>query len=186
MSTLIAPTATLVVPLEDLKTQLRYSPADTSQDKILTNKIKAATLWIERYCGISMINKGYRSSFSKWYGSLPIAVYPYQSGIKVIYDTDDQNNKELTADDYEVYETLEIHQVHIKTMPQLKSTALYPVRLEYVAGYGDAADDVPADLVEAVLILASTMDMVRIDTQMALGMVGHIIHTYKTEYARTL
>ena len=58
--------------------------------------------------------------------------------------------------------------------------------MEYVSGYGDAADDVPADLVEAVLILASTMDMVRIDTHMALGMVGHIIHTYKTEYARTL
>lgn len=191
MYKVITPPAAEPVTLSELKAQTRYDSDDTSQDTILTTKLIAARSWIEGYLGIAMIHQTIELRYPCFTrsGIMPLEVTPIAGSLVVKYIAHgDTSLTTMDGADYELEDYSSPPTVHIYTIPELNLTKAMPVRMTYQAGYGDSAADVPAPLREAILILASTMEVERTAgtgyNKLAPTLVGHLIHQYKNEYAR--
>ena len=174
------------VSLDLMKAHARYEALDTSQDTILGIKIAAARSWIERYCQIAMINQTVTMKLSGWSGGeILLECTPYASGLTIKYfDTNDEEQT-LSESLRDINDYTAPPKVGIYDLPGLSTKRSSPITVTYVAGFGADVDSVPPELREAILILATSSDVTRtIDAGTALGLVGHLIHTYKNEYAK--
>ena len=172
------------ISIEDLKIQARYSLTDTSQDTLFTRKIKAARTWIERYCRIAMISQSVEQKYSFFPSCIPLECTSYLDTLVITYKDKNDADQTLASSEYEIVSQGDMTYVYmIGTMPAIAAKRIYPITVTYNAGFGDAATDVPADLQEAVLILATKMEADRVDPDAAIGLIGHLIHTYKNQYA---
>lgn len=180
------PPAVEPVSLELMKAHARYEIADTSQDLVLPIKITAARRWIEKYCHIAMINQTITTKLSGWSnGVVLLECTPYASDLVVKYYDVEDTEQTLDPALRDINDYTAPPRVGIYDRPELSDTKAMPITITYVAGFGADADSVPAELREAILILATSSDVNRtIDTDSALGLVGHLIHPYKNEYAK--
>lgn len=153
------------VSVDDLKAQARIVHSD--DDALLLGYIKVATRQVERYVQRSLLSqtwKLYLDAFPKGLNELgclvdkPIRLLkPPVISVEHIYYTDTDGDEQefedfqekltgaspLVAPDYQM------------SWPQTRDV-FNAVRVEYTAGYGAAATDVPEDIIQAVKLLATT------------------------------
>lgn len=135
----------LVEPISVLeaKTFLRIDGDD--EDALLTDMIAAARLAAEEQTGKSLITQSWQIAFDS--SPPPVVQLPFapiQSVTSVI--TLDEAGDETVISPSHYY---------LNALEELVFNAIpmgHMVRIRYVAGYGDAASDVPTDMAQAMLL----------------------------------
>jgi uncharacterized phiE125 gp8 family phage protein len=161
MKELVTAPAELAVSLDDVKAQIRMETSFTAQDTMLTGYINAAIAFVEGICGRKLINQ-------TWLLSLEPVVYPpitvmlpfahAQSITSVVWKNQDGDEETIDADDYELIKVtddrtaLRFADGFGFSEPGYHSN---PLSVTFVTGYGDTADDIPADIRLALLLAVS-------------------------------
>ena len=184
---LVTPPAAEIVSLDDAKVHLRVDGTD--DDDLITMLEAAAEAHLDGYSGVlgrCLIDQVWRQDFVgfDWCLRLP---FPDVSAIGSVkyYDTD---NVQQTIDsaNYQLLEDERSSFVQFTSTFSWPSTYYRPdpVSVQFTAGYGAAADDVPAAIRAAILLtighLYANREAVGDNTQMALPLgVDALITPYR-------
>jgi uncharacterized phiE125 gp8 family phage protein len=164
------------LPIEAFKAHLRLGTGfsdDAVQDVVLASFLRAALAAIEARSGRSILERSFSWTLTAWRDRsrqiLPIAEV---SSVQII-KFKDQAGDETTLSDTDYRLTLDSNR------PCLVSTSgwfpVVPARgsvvIQFVAGFGPDWQDVPADMAQAVLLLASHYYEYRSDSSVDIGTV---------------
>lgn len=152
---LLAGPATEPVTLAEAKAFLRVDGSD--EDSFISTLITAARLHTESVSSRAMISQSWRVVRDRWPPDrrvrLPVAPLRSLSAIRA-YDTDG-NATVLTLAEFQPETGVSPASLFVPAlvsgMPAIRDHA--GLEIDYVAGYGDAPEDVPQDLRHAVLTL---------------------------------
>ena len=149
-----------VLPLERFKAHLRLGTAlgETEvQDEILLGFLRAAMAAVEARCGKVLVTRSFTLCLSRWHDRegqvLPVAPVNAIEAVRMI--TGAGVETELPLANFRLEQDSQ--------RPRLRPTTLVlpmiptggSVQVRFTAGYGDAWQALPADLTQAVLLLAS-------------------------------
>lgn len=140
--------AALAVTLEAAKQTLRIDDSDTSLDVVITLQIKAITRDAEHALGRSLISQGWRLSLDAFPDALRLDHPPIVSVSSVSYFDTNNQLQTLYPADYvldKVSEPGYLVPAQGRAWPET-ADRVHAVTVNYVAGYGAAADDVPAEI----------------------------------------
>lgn len=168
----IAPPTSSVATVAELRDQARIDATD--EDTLLTRKIAEATAFLDGFdgaLGACLLTQRWRQSFRCFSHRMLLPLGPVQSIEAVRYFDADEAEQTLDSGAYRLQRS------HLGHYVEIASTASLPgvydrddaVSIEYRAGRGDSAADLPADLVGAVLSLATHLYEHR-----SVGVVGTI------------
>ena len=182
----VAPQTTLL-SVEDIKVNNRVT--HTAEDALLGAIAKSADAFIQTYTGQALMTQTIRHAFVGWAEQMRIKKGPLQSIASITYVDENGATQVLPTTDY-VVENPDDSFVVIRwasdaTWPNLDTSSLYPVTINGVYGYSDAAS-VPADIVQAARWMAGHMYQQReaevtgsISNQLELGvsslLLPHVI-----------
>lgn len=158
---LLTAPATEPVTLAEVKTRLRID--DATDDAGVSRLIAAATGHAQNITRRAFVTQKWALILDRFpCGSISLPLPPLQSVEEISYVDADGATQVLAPADYLVDPAGMIGMVHTAYGKQWPATRAQPmaVRLEFTAGYGDA-DDVPADLVSALLLLVAHWDQNR-------------------------
>ena len=155
----VSPVATGLLPLADLKDHLRLPdgfPDDGSFDTRLEQSVRAAMATAEARTGKALYRRQFRWGFEDWNGcervSMPVAPLISLDGVSVLHA--DGSVSAMNVSDFST--VVDIHRPSLLPkgahFPTLSTGAM--VEVLFTAGFATAWAEVPADLREAVLILA--------------------------------
>ncbi len=132
------------VSLSQAKTFLRIDGSD--EDALIADLIKTARIVAEQECAKSFITQSWRISYNH---TAPARVAlpngPVQSVSSVSIVDDDGGASVIDAGSYHL-------DASGMTLVLELGLSGHRIEIEYVAGYGDAAGDVPGDLIQAMLL----------------------------------
>ncbi len=151
ISYLLAGPAEEPVSLADAKAFLRVD--DTAEDGLITTLCSAARLHVESVTGRAMLFQSWRLVLDGWptERSIPLPVGPVESLTAVTaFDLDDEPH-ELDLDQFSVQAGRLMLPRSIDGAPALRERL--GLEIDYVAGHGEDAAAVPADLKQACLTL---------------------------------
>jgi len=154
--TVVTPPAADVVSLEEIYDHLRLIDTDDTgfpEDALLSTLRGAAVEKIEVETGLALIDRTLQVTYDCFARRLVLPISPAVSIESVAYLDSDGAEQTLTASDFALVDRIEdpgIIPGYGKTWP---STWDFPgsVTVQYVAGFGAAADNVPDALRVAVL-----------------------------------
>lgn len=175
------------IPVRDFADHLRLGTGfadDGSQDALLEGYLRAAMAAIEGRIGKALLSRDFSWDVTRWYApgrqGLPLA--PVSSVSEVVIVTSQGSETVITASTYSLQADL--------FRPALVATALphIPVngvaRITFTAGFGTSWTSVPADLAQAVFLLAASNYEARAESygskgSMPFGVLS-LIERYKT------
>ncbi len=151
---LVVPPAAPTVTLEQARAHLKVD--GTEEDALITDLVQAATRRVEFECSLALITQRWRYFRDCWprSGVLEIPIHPVRSVISV---------KALTPSGLITVDPA-YYEVDMASRPaRLRASPGFPplaegfnvVEVLLEAGFGDAPDDVPADLRQAILLLTA-------------------------------
>lgn len=181
-SELVTAPAAEPVTVDELKEHLRIPAGDTSEDGVLGDMIAEAREEIEQAAGMALITQTWRLAIDQWPSGhqswwdgvrqghmnqihgpesashLTLPRYPLLSVSSVkTYDDDDAETVVVIADVFNVDTISRPGRMTLKggaTWPSAMRSS-NAILIEYTAGYGPDATDVPAPLRRAVKVMAS-------------------------------
>lgn len=128
---------------------------DTAEDGLIATLIAAARIHLEGVTGRALIAQTWRLVLDCWPAGeavrLPVAPLLGLTAVTA-YDAEDASS-ELDLDQFQTTPSAILLPATIEGMPALR--ARQGIEIDYVAGYGDEAADVPADLRQAQLTLVA-------------------------------
>lgn len=135
----------------------------TAEDDLLTLLIGAAREHVESFLGRALITQTWDAYFDRFpseddYLELPAS--PLQSVTTVYYTDSTGKENTFAATNYDVNIIDEPGQVKLgynKSWPSTTLRPMLPVRVRFIAGYGDAATNVPKPIRQYISILTATM-----------------------------
>lgn len=139
----------------EVKSHLRVVAA--SQDSILNIYIKAATTWAENYTQRKFINQ----TVKVYYDTFPVEIFLPLGKVSAVnsikyYDVNDQiqtlNSNLYQKDLVKVPSRITMKDSN-GSFPDTKDSKYNAVEIEYVCGYGNSPNDVPADIKNALLLI---------------------------------
>ena len=155
--------------------------AHTDDDTLFTSLIKVARMWAEKYTGRAFITQTRKAYYVDHSNIINLPYAPIQSVTSVTRKRYDQSTALTVDSDYYVQgndrkflrmATLGTTQPGVS----VKDFAFpYDLEVVYVCGYGDAASDVPQDIIEAVSKIAATLYLVQDETGLNAGNVDAMI-----------
>lgn len=150
-----APTSDLIT-LADAKAQLCLFHAD--DDALLTRLISAATMLVEgpTGCGIALLTQTWRASHNGFpCGPIRIGLSPVQAITSITYTDAAGDTQTLSPSLYRFDADEKIAAIYPAPNSAWPTTAIQPgsMKVTFTAGFGDDPEDVPADLIHAVLML---------------------------------
>lgn len=159
--------------------------ATSQEDTLISTLIIAARQWLEAFTGRALISQTWDVWFQSWPGPIPFFQLPFAplQSVTGVYYTDTAGDESTLADtEYDVSTDREPGRVSLAYGKVWPTTSLYPtepIRIRFVAGYGDAASDVPASLVSAVKIRVADL----FNNRESMGVVdrGRLIKTNTAE-----
>lgn len=177
------------LPVEDFKAHLRLGTSfgqQTVQDAVLSGFLRAAMAAIEARTGKIMLSRSFRWSAPHWRDSdaqgLPIAPVSRISRLAIV----SRQGSETTIGE----ETYWLERDALRPRLRAKGASLPSIPqagtaiVEFEAGYAADWSDLPADLKQAVLLLASHYYEFRHETSLSDGCmpfgVSSLIERYKT------
>ena len=152
--TLMTPPAVLPVTLDMAKAYLKVDGTD--EDILIEALVAAATSRIEFECDLALITQQWSLYRDHWPGCgiLEIPLHPVQVVEEIRILTPDG----LATVDPVLYETdLSGRPARVRALPGFPAAAdgLNVVEMRIRAGFGDAPEDVPSDLRQAVLLVVA-------------------------------
>ncbi len=151
----VTPPAVEPISLTEVKEQLRIDDSDS--DSILSRMISAAVEFVD---GSGVLGKAMiTQSWVRWVGINPgevdIRMHPVQSLTSVKYYDTSGTLQTATVSDFELMSVDEWAVVKPKSGKAWPSAQSRDdaIRVEFTAGYGDAATDVPEPIRQALLML---------------------------------
>ncbi len=145
------------VSMADMKNFLRVDSSD--DDVLIASLITAARIYIETSIGKILITESWSYFKDRWPGNgiIHLPLSPLQSVEEIRLHDEEGAYEVLEADDYEVDVVSPVPRIKLSqsTTPSGLPRTLNHVEVQFVAGYGSAEADVPADLRQALLILAA-------------------------------
>jgi len=158
---LITPPSVEPVSLTDAKDHLRVD--DTNSDTLITELITVARRYCERIQNRVYITQTW-DLFLDGFPSSPfdVALPPLQSVTSIKYTDKDEVQATFDATKYQVDTTGFIGRISLKDGASWPSVTLRPINgfeMRFVAGYGNAATDVPNEIVAAIkMVLAELFE----------------------------
>jgi uncharacterized phiE125 gp8 family phage protein len=156
---LITAPANAILTRDEAKAQLAVGFTD--DDNIIDGLIKSATAYLDGWGGVlrrCMITQTWQQDFTDWADWLRLP-FPDVSGIGSVKYVDTEGVEQTVASgDYALGEDAAGGFVFFKdtfTAPSLSDNEPAPIRVQYDAGYGANAGDVPESLRHAALLLIS-------------------------------
>jgi uncharacterized phiE125 gp8 family phage protein len=150
---LLTPPATEPVTLSDAKAHLKVDVTD--DDALITRLLTAARARAEWHTGRALITQSWRLWRDAWpcSGIVEIPLPPLQSVASVTTYALDDSATVLDPATYQVDAASSPARLALKAnvVPPINTRAMNAVAIEFTAGYGDDASDVPAPIVEAIL-----------------------------------
>lgn len=140
------------VSTADAKAHLRYS--DNDQDTLIDALVKAARESVEAYTGRALITQTWQLFLDEFPAGFDRLKAPLQAVSSIKYIDTAGVEQTLAADQYKV-DTAALGRIvpaYGVTWPSTRAEA-NAVTVEFVAGYGVAATDVPADIIHAIKLL---------------------------------
>lgn len=162
------------LPLAAFKAHLRMGTGFTEaslQDAVLSSFLRAALAAVEARTGKALIEREFTLSLSelKQADSVALPVAPVTVVADVVLVTRSGSELVLDADIY--WLERDNHTPHLRSvaacLPEPETGG--ELRVRFLAGYGPEWDDMPADLQQAVMMLASHYYEYRHDTALAGG-----------------
>jgi uncharacterized phiE125 gp8 family phage protein len=148
---LLAGPAKEPVSLVQAKAFLRVD--DTAEDAFITTLIAAARLHVEGVTGRALLAQSWRVVLDAWPsdGQVKLPVAPFMALTEITaYDEEGEGHTVPLAQFLSEPDRLVLPHV-VAGMPGLRERQ--GIEVDYVAGYGADAEDVPADIVQALLLL---------------------------------
>lgn len=151
MLSIITQPAALPVTKQQVKEHLRLALDDNSEDTLIELMIDAATQAAENETNRSLINRTLRL---KQYAALKIELPkpPLVSVSSVKLIDEDGVETTLTTDDYSIDDVCLVPEICLDSIGSNKY-----IQVDYVAGYGTAADDVPTPIIKWMLCYINTL-----------------------------
>ncbi len=145
------------VTLAEAKTLLRVETSD--EDALLTTLITTARMTVEANTGRSLVTRTLEETRDRWPASrsLVLPAPPLQAVQSVMLLDSEGGEKLWSANNYTVETVGPAPRIVLKpgvTWPAVTRPA-GGIRIRFMAGYGDAATDVPPPLGHAVLLLVA-------------------------------
>ena len=147
--------AVLPVTVDDMRAHLRLPTTD--EDALLTEYIQAAVAHVERVCRRALISQGWRIFLDAWPISrtVRLSVSPVISIDRItVYDSSG-TPQDLDPADWQLERGSEPQRVRVEPGAGPSTTLINGVEIDFTAGYGTAAFDVPDPLCQAVRLLAA-------------------------------
>lgn len=177
------------LPVEDFKAHLRLGTGfgqETTQDEVLQSFLRAAMSAVEARTGKILIARNFSWSLTFWrdLDAQVLPVSPVQDVTRVTLLARDGTSTEVPQDSYWLQKDSQ--------RPKLRATsASLPIipdggtaRLEFYAGFASDWSGIPADLKQAVLLLAAHYYEYRHETNLGDGCmpfgVTSLIERYKS------
>jgi len=158
------PPAIEPVTLTDLKIFAKIEYND--EDYLLENFIKSARLSAEQYCGRAFIEQSITMKMGYWPSDVIELVKPPLISITKIATLDEDDVETVySSDNYYIIKEATPGKLVLKknaSAPINTSRDYGGYLVEYKAGYGDAAADVPISIIEAIKLWASVAQATRI------------------------
>lgn len=152
-----APT-TSPVSLVEAKAHLRVDDAD--ENTLIEGLILAATAHLDGHVGIlgrCLIDQTWSQEYTGFNACMRLRLFPVSAVTAITYTDSNGDVQTLSASQYEVLVDAIGAYVAIENIP---STNGRRVKIEYVAGYGDAAK-VPAPIKQAILLHIASLYEIR-------------------------
>lgn len=174
--------AALPVALADAKKQCEISASDTTHDSHITRLIKAATADVERHARRALITQTWRLSLNDWpigkvhqrnrYAGYNARVLiprpPLQSVSSITYVNDGGVVTTLAVDKYQVTAGASPGYVEPsfgEVWPVVRPETVEPIKITFVAGFGDTESSVPEQFKNLVFELVAFRFMNRGDAE---------------------
>ena len=156
MLELVTSPAVAAISLGDAKAYLRIT--STAENDIITRIVSASTGYVESALGRSLISTTWRERLECFYGvNINLQRCPLASVTSILYYDSAGDEQTWSSDEYHVFTPREVNGfVRLGadyTWPVTETARPYPITIEYIAGYGDAATAIPAELVQAVYMI---------------------------------
>lgn len=153
----VDPTTTPIL-LAEAKQQVRAT--SDAEDSLLESYIAAAVSRVERYTSRALLTQTWAAKIDSFgdpemcngSGELIVPRPPLQSVSSIQYVDTDGDTQTLSSDTYTVDTDSQPGRIYLapdKSWPSVYGKR-HAVTITYVAGYGDAGSDLPADLVHAL------------------------------------
>lgn len=160
----VTPAAQEPLTLAEVKADRRINGSD--DDAVLTQKIKAARAECEHFTHLTLMDQTLRLILDQFPpGPIPLPVWPVNSISQVQYVDGDGTTQTLASSEWVLVESRKprlLAPAFGKSWPVTR--AYYDsVMIDIAVGYGTSSADVPADLVNAMLLMIGARDMVRED-----------------------
>ena len=153
---LLAGPAEEPVSLAEARAFLRVD--DTAEDELIATLIAAARIHVESVTSRALLSQSWRLALEEWpaSGAVGFPITPVLQLVAVRYfgalgEPHEIDLAEVTTD-------LAAGRAFLPAAPTLVSAPLrrqHEVELDFTAGFGESADDVPADLRQAMLMLVA-------------------------------
>ena len=145
------------VSLAEAKAHLRVDFAD--EDALISALIVAARRMVENFIRCRLITQTVTITVDGFGTGIGVPLWPVQSITSVKYDDTDNAEQTMAATDYQLVKTCK------PPMIMTEYQVVWPtaradygsVRAEVVVGYGDAATNVPQDIIQAIYMLIGDM-----------------------------
>lgn len=159
----------------------------SNDDTLIDRAVLDATQWVENETGRALITqtlKLWLDRFPPGRNEIPLPYPPVQSVTSVKYIDPDGTEQTLSSANYIVTaggSTVRIVPIVGQAWPstQDRPEAVY---VEYVAGYGDDPGDVPATLINALLLMVAEFYTGR-EAELSVAHQGHIVSAARLRLA---
>lgn len=132
---------------------------DTIGDAELEAYIKAARYYVEGVLNRQLISATYKLYLDAFPGEIELPMPPLQSITSIEYIDTDGTEQTVTSTVYQVDTNSEPGRVkldYLKTWPSIRGGDYDSVTVTFVAGYGDAATDIPSNILQAMRLAVAT------------------------------
>ena len=152
-----APPALEPVSLAEAKAHLRLDGAD--EDALVERLIAAARRHVEHLTGLALISQGWSAFLDRWPrdGTVRLPVAPVRAVADVLVHPEDGPPAALDPAHYVVDAASRPARVMLRGSRHgpVPGRRVNGIEVVFIAGFGDAPQDVPAELVQAVLLIAA-------------------------------
>lgn len=144
--------------LDQAKAQCRVDPSVTDDDGLITGLISAARQHVELYCNVRLLTQTVAMRCAVWDDLKRFPDGPLQSITTIGYVDSDGVAQTL---DQSVYSPMlyglspGVRLAYNQSWPNSLLSAADAITVTAIAGYGDAATDVPQPLLQAMLLMIS-------------------------------
>ena len=166
--------ALAALPMEAFKAHLRLGTgfaADVVQDAVLEGFLRAALAAVEARTGKALLSRAFSWRIADWrdQAGQPLPVAPIVALSEVLRVDAEGAEKAVSSDLYRLQPDLHVPML----MPRGTLLQTVPaggaLRVRFTAGFGPAWGDLPADLAQAVMLLAAHYYEFRAETSLAEG-----------------